>query len=163
SLPELLHAVDAAAGAVFLVSDDNSHVELAHSIGFDDSLVASARRFPTSSTTRLAAAIRQHDLLAIDSGVATLFDGEQLSSDPHRTAHRSAIAVPMVAGGRTIGAILLTFTNRRVVEDDEGEFLRSAGHHTAQAFERARLYDAAERARAEAEAFRARADSELRE
>ena len=71
--------------------------------------------------------------------------------------------VPLIAAGRAIGAVALSIQHARTIEGDEREFLLTAGRHTAQALDRARLYETAERARAEAEALRVRADSELRE
>ncbi len=62
-----------------------------------------------------------------------------------------------------MGAVVLTFKEHRAFAGDEHQFLLTAGSRTAQALERARLYEITERARAEAEDFRARADLELRE
>jgi signal transduction histidine kinase/ActR/RegA family two-component response regulator len=162
-LPELLHAIEAAAGAVFLVSDDGSACELAHAIGFGNAFTARVRRVPLVSTTLLANVIRYHELVVAESGAAAVFNDPKLSSDRDLNEHRGAVVVPLAAAGRTIGTIFLTFRGARPIEGDERDFLLSAGRHTAQALDRARLYEAAERSRAEAEAFRAQADSELRE
>jgi signal transduction histidine kinase/ActR/RegA family two-component response regulator len=133
SLPELLHVTDAAAGAVFVIADDGSGLELAHAVGYASPPAVSKAPVPDAMGSR--------DL----------------------TCHEREVAIPLIAAGRPIGVVVLNFSSAPSLDDDEREFLLSAGLHTARALDRARLYEWANRARAEAEALRALADGELRE
>ena len=163
SLPALLHAVDATAGAVFLISDDGSECELADAVGHDNWRAASAHRLPVAVDSPLTEAIRRRELVVVESPPPA-FEAAQV---PHATAapgwRQGDVVVPLIAAGRAIGAVALSIQHARTIEGDEREFLLTAGRHTAQALDRARLYETAERARAEAEALRVRANSELRE
>jgi GAF domain-containing protein len=149
-LPELLHAVDAAAGAAYLVSDDGSECELWHVVGFAARPASSSHPLPAS----LAGAIRRRELVIAESPPAQ--DGDQF-------LHQGDVVVPLVDDGPAIGAVALRIQPAHTVTDDECEFLLSAGRHTAQALVRAKLYETAERARGEAEALRVQAAAELRE
>ena len=130
-LPELLHATEAAAGAVF-VADEGIGFELAHAVGYANP--------PSASKAALQDAIRSRDV----------------------ALHEREVVIPLIAD-RPIGAVVLNLPGAKRVDDDEREFLLSAGRHMARALDRARLYEWANRARAEAEALRALADGELRE
>src|SRR6185295_9604753 len=66
-LPDLLHAVDAAAGAVFLISDDGGECELADAVGDDQRWADLARRFPVASGSPITEAIRRRELIVIES------------------------------------------------------------------------------------------------
>jgi signal transduction histidine kinase/CheY-like chemotaxis protein len=136
-LPELLDAVDATAGAAYLISDDGSECAPCYVVGYDGPQAGSPRPRPAS----LADAIRRRELVIVESDVI----------------------VPLIDDGPAIGAVALRIRPARTVTDDERELLLSAGRHTAQALDRARLYETAERARGEAEALRVQAASELRE
>jgi signal transduction histidine kinase/ActR/RegA family two-component response regulator len=145
-LPELLHAVDAAAGAVFLISDggNGSDCELVHEVGYRDQ-AGSAQPVPSA----LAEAIRRGELV-VESPAG--HGGEAVD-----------LVVPLVDSGLAIGSVVLRLPAVRTIEGEAREFLLSAGRHTAQALVRARFYETAERARDEAEAYRVQAASELRE
>ena len=70
SLPALLHAVDATAGAVFLISDDGSECELVDAVGHDHGRAASAHRLPMSVDSPLTEAIRRRELVVVESSPA---------------------------------------------------------------------------------------------
>ena len=146
-LPDLLQAVDATAAAAYLISDDGSECALWHVVGYDGRQAGSPLTHPAS----LAGAIRRREPVIVDSSPAQ--DGEAARD----------VVVPLIDNGPAIGAVALRIQSDRTVTDDELEFLLSAGRHTAQALDRARMYETAERARGEAEAFRVQAASELRE
>ncbi len=147
SLAELLHAVAADGGAIFLIGDDGNHGERAYSMGDAAERVLEPEVFLLDSNTLVRDAARRRELIVVGSD----------------RAPRLSIGVPMLAGNRAIGVVTLLFAEPRIVNDDEREFLLTAGRHTAQALDRARLYEAADRARNEAEAFKVQADAELRE
>ena len=163
SLPELLHAVEARAGALFLTSEDGSECQLAHAVGYGDTAAAAAQRWPLASESPLAEAVLRRELVVIESSPGKLRVPAPLSGSPFLEFHDGDVVAPLIAGTKAIGAIVFAAAPARSFGEDDREFLMRAGRHTAQALERARLYDSAERARADAEAQRVRADSELRE
>jgi signal transduction histidine kinase/ActR/RegA family two-component response regulator len=162
-LPEFLHATQASAGVIVVTSDDGSISELAHLVGYSESVAARAKPIPISSRTPVADAIRRRELVVLRSDPLRAAKYPDIALEPWLDGVGAMIAIPLVASSRAIGAVTLTFHEPHQAEEDEREFLANAGRHTAQALDRARLYDAAERARKEAEALRVRADLELRE
>jgi signal transduction histidine kinase/ActR/RegA family two-component response regulator len=162
-LPEFLHAVDAAAGAVYLISDDGTACELVQKVGYPELRVSSATRFPFDSDSSLNDAFRRRELVVVGVPVARRIDAAGASSETFPDLVEGDIVLPLVATGRAIGAVLLNLPQGRALDGDERDRLLSAGRHTAQALERARLYETAERGRAEAEALRAHADGALQE
>jgi K+-sensing histidine kinase KdpD/ActR/RegA family two-component response regulator len=147
TLPELLHAVEADGGAIFLIADDGSQAERVLSIGEAGDGGPPTPSFPLASHALVRDTARRRELVVVQSDAPP----------------RLKVGVPLVAGNRAVGVITLLFAESCTVADDEREFLLAAGRHTAHAVDRARLYEVADRARTEAEAFRVRADAELRE
>jgi K+-sensing histidine kinase KdpD/ActR/RegA family two-component response regulator len=158
-LPELLHAVDATAGAVLLIADDGSECELAHAIGYADRPVEPGHKFTVTAASPLADAIRRRELVAATLAV----EAAPASGEQRPWVREGDVVVPLIAAGRVIGAVIVNILPPRLVDSEESQFLLKAGRHTAQALDRARLYETAERARTEAEGLRVRADTELRE
>jgi signal transduction histidine kinase/ActR/RegA family two-component response regulator len=161
-LPDLLHAVDAKAGAVFLISEDGGECVLAAAVGYDHRHAGLAGRFPVASGSPITEAIRRRELIIVESTPAAGAP-EQAPVDRFLEFRPGDVVVPLVATGRALGAVALSIQHARTIGGDEREFLLAAGRHTAQALDRAQLYETAERARVEAEALRVRADSELHE
>ncbi|MGE3285638.1 MAG: SpoIIE family protein phosphatase [Pseudonocardia sp.] len=66
---------------------------------------------------------------------------------PHLTEHHAVtgnealMALPMLVGGRVVGALAASFATRRTFDPDEQQFARTVCAHAAQAFERAALAD----------------------
>jgi signal transduction histidine kinase/ActR/RegA family two-component response regulator len=163
SLPDLLHAAAAEAGAIALVCDNDQRCEIAHAIGYDDATLQRGMTRPTASNSVVAEAMRHRDLIVVDTRESRGSDSRARALDPLLDASRGAVAIPLTAAGRALGAVAMSLLHARAVDGEEREFLLSAGRHIAQALDRARLYEEAEQARSEAEALRSRADAALRE
>lgn len=160
-LPELLHGFGAAAGAVAVAGARDAEFEVAHAIGYQDVGEVVGYRASLPSKTLLTEAIRRHELMGRrDRGDR---DAASMLVDPFLDAYEAAVVLPLLTGGRAIGAVAFSFNKPHTFAEQEREFLLDSGRRTAQALERARLYEMAERARVEAEDYRARADIELRE
>ncbi len=71
-----------------------------------------------------------------------------------RAGWRLVVSVPLMAKGRTLGAINLVSRTRRAVTPDEFNLLAAIGQQVGVAVENARLYEEAERAAAAAERSR---------
>src|SRR6266540_114387 len=95
----------------------------------------------------------------VRTGKAIWLDGaEEIAQRyPHLEAARAATeeaawaVVPLLASGRTLGALVATFAEPRRLEPDDRTFVRLVAQPCAQALERARLFEEASRSRMEAE------------
>lgn len=159
---ELVHALDATAGAAIVVGAD-SRPSVAHAIGYDPPPAPLEGSLPPGVRLPIAESIRRQELVTIESRRQRASDFPRSTAGDFLAAYEAAVVVPLVVGNRAIGAVALSFDRRRRFEDGEHVLLLAAGRQAAQALERARGYERAERARAEGEAFRVRADAELRE
>ena len=162
-LPELLHAAEASAGALILVSEDGTECHQVHALGYGDGVAASGQSWTLSSESPLARAILRRELLVVESPPPQPPGRAGADVGPLLDFNQGDVIVPLIAAGPAIGAAVFRMAQARTIDDDERGLLLRAGRHTAQALDRARGYETAERARAEAEALRVRADSELRE
>lgn len=149
-----IRALNAKAGTVTLIRK-GVDLEIVGAFGYHESLVSQWRRFPLASATPIGEAVRTGALVLVESP-------EQ--RDEHYPSLRGAsptsgqawAAIPLIVEGRVIGALGLSFAERRSFNTDEQAMMRALAHHCAQALERARLYDAERQARAAAEAAQQR-------
>jgi signal transduction histidine kinase/ActR/RegA family two-component response regulator len=160
-IPEFLHAVEAAAGALVLVREGGRTGEIARLVGVED--VSTRSRFPLSAYPSLAHVAGRIVIAAFEAPVSSTPGGGRVAALDRLAAYRTAVAVPLVTAGRAVGIIVLALEDGRNLDADERDLLMIAGRRTAEALARAEAYESAERARLDAEAFRARADVELRE
>ena len=162
-LTELLHWFAAAAGAVVLADYDEPRYEVAHAIGYADPLRMSPEHFSSAARSLVTRAIRDQELIVIESRAARDARFADLAADHLFAAHEAAAVLPLLIASRAIGVVILSFEAARTFDPGERVLMLSASRHIAQAFLRARTYERAEQARAEGQAFRVRAGAELRE
>lgn len=162
-LSELLHAVGAAAGALALINDDGSSLEIVQAMGYADSVVDTPNSVPLASKTLLTEGARRQKPLTFTSQEDRRATFPDLCVDSVLADGEGAIVMPLLMSGRAIGAVAFSFEHPHAADNEEQEFLVRAMQRTAQAVDRARQYELVEHARADAEAFRVRADIELRE
>ncbi len=123
-----LAALGAAAGAVALLSEDGTELVPLHAVG------RPAARLPLSCDAPAAAAVRERSLVAGAS-----------------TGDGATVALPLLAGGRAVGALEITLPAGRALGEPDRAFLLTLAGLGAQAVERARLGEAARAAPAGAE------------
>ncbi len=153
---EGVEALGASAGTLCLLDEESGELEVVRSVGLPDSLVDAWRRFPLRADVPLAEAVRtgQPVLLTSHGEFAARYPGM-----PTLLKHEAWAAVPLLAGGRALGGIGLSFAVPRGFAEEERDFLLAVGRQCAGTLERARLYERERRARDEAEAAsRARDD-----
>src|SRR6185503_15168487 len=148
SIPEFLHALDATAGLVAVVSGDGKHALVSGAVGFDPPLEP---RLPLSldSDTLLGRAFTDRELHAYrpaERGNAILLE----DSTPLHGPGGVTMIAPLVAGGRTVALLGVGFETDRVLSSDEREFLVAGARRTAEALVRADQYETAQRARNDA-------------
>jgi hypothetical protein len=163
ALGELLHTLDATAGAVVIV-DPESGASIAHAVGYDVALIAAPINLADAApATPILEALRRNEIVTVESRAARAAKFPTRSPEDFLAAYHAAAVIPLVAANRTLGVIAMSFAAARAFGPEEETLMFAAGRHTAQALARARLYEQAEQARAEGEAFRVRADADLRE
>jgi PAS domain S-box-containing protein len=126
----------ADAGALGLLGEDE--FVLLHDRGYDRATVSALRRFPITHPGPVAEAVRRGEPVVVND-VPEWRRWPELAGLPHRFA--AAAAVPLIAAGRTLGAIALSFREARTLRAADRAFLLALADQAAQALDRARLYE----------------------
>lgn len=148
-------ALGARAGSVALLTDEGKTLGIVAHAGYPPTLIERWQKFPVSSTTPLGDAMLSHQLIFLGSRREAI-ERYPLLARELTVGQGSWVAVPLQLEGRAIGALGLSFSRERALSAEEHEFILALSGQFAQAFERARLYEAESRARAQAEAARQR-------
>ena len=134
-------SLGANAGAIFVLSDDGSSIDMTHARGYSGDL--------TQGLVRLTGATASQVARVIATGNAVWAEA------PHALADSVGLAraiVPLMLADRVIGAIELSFDGPTVFEVEDRDLLLALAAQCAQALERARLLEAERHARAAADA-----------
>lgn len=141
-------ALAAHAGSVAMLKD--AHLEIISTANYSESTVASWRQIPLDADVPLAVCIRENQPVWIcrrrDLNAAYPQIGQFAADNAHAWA-----ALPLIVDGRPVGVLGLSFPSERTFDADERALLETLAGHSAQALERARLFEAEAKARAEAE------------
>ncbi|MGE5362452.1 MAG: ATP-binding protein [Bacteroidales bacterium] len=161
-LQEALYALQADAGALLLLGEDQQLAHLQRAVGYPPETSGRWRSVSLAAGGPMADAVTRRScvLLASDDPLADQY-GEQAAG--FCAGYQATAVVPLVVGGRAIGLLRLDFARTCPFGADERQFLAAIAPRAAQALDRATQYEAAQHARAEAERERARADEELAE
>jgi hypothetical protein len=160
ALQEPLHALEATAAVMFLVSADGARAEVARAIGFSDD--APPRLISLKEKSPVADAVGRGAPVLLE---LPLERSGEYAPAAARGGHSYAAlaAIPLLVGSRVVALAQFQFdTPRRFSEDDRGYF-EGLGARAAQALDRTWQYEFALRARADAETQRSRADQEITE
>jgi PAS domain-containing protein len=156
----VLPALGAEAGVVALLDADEMLTVIRVS-GALTGAVHEGQRLPLATTTALSEAVRRAAVLIFESREARLarFPGMADAEQRSEIAVGAAVALPLLAGTRAIGALGITFAADRSFTDDERTFLDIVAQQCGQALDRARRFDDAQREIA----ARTTVEAELRE
>ncbi len=150
ALEHVRGALGARNGAVWVTGGDGA-ANLVRAAGFaPEQVIPPAARHPIPQTLRTAEPVwleSRGERAARYPDLGAPATGDEIS----------VACLPMKVKGQVIGAMSFTLSGERAFTPDERSFLLVAVRHTAQALERARLYEAERRARAEAVAAGERA------
>jgi PAS domain S-box-containing protein len=157
-------ALGASAGAMYLVNVDGDTLDLVRQSGYDDDDWPDEWcHMPIDAALAMPEAARTGRPVFVESEPD--WQSRFGEAGPLQSLHgsRAWAALPLVAEGRVLGALGLSFHQRRRValgdttrfDGDARRFMVALAHQCAQAAERARLYQAERHARAEAEAANA--------
>jgi len=142
-LSEGLKVLQADAGGISLLHADESVLELIGHAGYLEEATNDWNRFPLSLDTPITDAVRQ-------GRAVFLSDTEFRDQYPHihqlhAPAFQSAAVLPLLIGGRAIGALSLSFCSDRSFSADEQAFLSTIADQCAPALDRSRLYQELQR------------------
>ena len=156
-------ALGASAGAMYLVNTDGDALDLVRQRGYGHDWPHTWRHVPIDAALPLPEAVRSGQPVFVESELDWSSRFEEVGPLRELEGSRAWAALPLVAEGRVLGALGLSFHERRRVavdstvhfDSDARRFMVALAQQCAQAAERARLYQAEHHARAEAEAANA--------
>ena len=146
--------VGASSGAVCLLTDDGSHLEVVRHVGYPPGSVERFRTVPIDAPLPTTEALRLGEAVLVGSQDERDARFPALRGVP--VANQSFAVVPLVVGGRGTGTIALGWAERRQFDDHDRAFLTALGQQAAQALDRAAFHEA-EQQRALRQSFLAEA------
>lgn len=144
-----LEALGARSGALALLSDDGTRLEIVRSAGYREELMGEWRSFALADPVPMSDSVRNRELILLESRADRDLNYPIFAGSP--TPNNAFACVPLVVEERVLGGLAFSFSEERPFEEMERSFLLSIGQLTAQALERARLYESELDARARAE------------
>ena len=150
-LGEGVAALGATGGGILLADGDG--LSVAGTVGYDATIVARLRHEALDAELPAAHAVRTGESVWLETVEERNERFPGLVGFEPRTI--AMCAVPLVAGGRILGALRFSFEDRRLFDDDERQFLIALAAETAEALQRARLLQSERDARRRLEHERA--------
>jgi GAF domain-containing protein/anti-sigma regulatory factor (Ser/Thr protein kinase) len=139
-LTEGVKAAEARAGAIGVVSQDGTSVELLAQRGYDASAVTGWSSFPLEAKVPMSDVIRTGEPLFLTS-VQERNERYPMFSDRGQQNH-ALVVVPLAVEGRVFGAMSLSFDREIEFEPERREMKLTLARQAAQALARSRLYAA---------------------
>jgi PAS domain S-box-containing protein len=149
---EAIAAIGADAGLIVLLSPDGTMLEVMESRGYDQAQVEQWRRFPLDLDVPLAEAVRTGQPVIVSTPEERDHQYPVIATSSLAIRYPASISVPLIAEGRSFGALGLSFGAPLEVTAEDKELLLAVARQCAQAVRRAVLFDAEAVARASAEA-----------
>jgi PAS domain S-box-containing protein len=134
-------ALNAQAGWIALLTDDESALEMVASVGYRPELEEAYRTLPMSLVNPTVDAVRHARAMWLASADAVAASYPDLDQDYRRTGFEAMAIMPLMAGGRAVGILALNFEARRSFDSGDRGLLTTMAGQCSQALERARLYD----------------------
>ncbi|HYO64496.1 MAG TPA: GAF domain-containing protein [Archangium sp.] len=157
-LDKAVRALEAIGGSIGLLSKDGQWFEMLEAHGHRDEELRDWTRFPADSPVMFRQAVATRAPVLYETVEHFLADYPQWKESALKAGHGAFATLPLVAEGQVLGAMGLTFPERRAFSPEEVAFMRVLAGQCTQALERSRLYDAEQRARAEAHLHLTRLD-----
>jgi PAS domain S-box-containing protein len=151
-----VRAVGAAGGSLGLLSEDGQWFDMLETTGYAEEEVRGWKHFPADSPVMYRDVVRTGAPVFYESLEAVLVDYPWWRGHAEVEDYGAFASLPLLAEGRPLGAIGLSFRRSHGFREDERAWMLVVAGHCAQALERARLYDAELRARTAAQVALAR-------
>ena len=142
----------ASAASVALLSDDRTELITLHSEEYPEPVAEAWRSFPVNAGLCWTEALRTEELVFVSSfgeWQARFPASASLGAD---CGFASLAALPLMVDDSPIGVLMFHFVAPVSFDPEYRAVLVAVAHHSAQAIDRARLYDSAQQARIDAEA-----------
>ncbi|HZG66672.1 MAG TPA: PAS domain-containing protein, partial [Herpetosiphonaceae bacterium] len=149
-------AMGGYAGAVVLLSKDDTHFQLAGQVGYPDQLVQALQRPLAEAPPPITAVVQRQAPVLLDCREIAERYPDLAGACGESNAYVALL--PLVVGdadggdeAAVLGVLTLSFCHGHPLDDKERAFLAALAAQCAQALERARLYEAERQARTEAQ------------
>jgi PAS domain S-box-containing protein len=143
-------AVGATAGSLALLDADGKQLELVGSTGFTQS-IQQWSRFPVDAPVPLATSVRTGQPVFLESAEERAARFPAVLSLSADLVTQASACLPLLIGGRAIGALGLSFDRPGGFSTEDRDFLASLAQQCSQSLDRAWLFAAERRARNDAE------------
>ncbi|MEH1955594.1 hybrid sensor histidine kinase/response regulator [Nostoc sp.] len=141
-------ALGASSVFVALLTQNGTELEIVRTVGEQQEIVDSSRRFSINPSAPLAEAVRTKQPIWQPT---TTKVAPNLAQEYAQSNYGAGISIPLIIEGRAIGGMSLAFTEIQKFNQDDQAFMLALAQQCAQAMERARLYEAEQTARKAAE------------
>ena len=136
------------ASACSLVRRDGDELSIVHAEGYPQGMIEHWRSFPLTANVPIADAIRRGEIVVVESAEEMR---RRFPEVRRAREHESWLAVPVVAGGRTLGALGLSFSGARTISETDRAFALALGRQAGQALARSLLHEQEHESRMTAE------------
>ncbi|MEH2163815.1 MAG: PAS domain S-box protein [Nostoc sp.] len=144
-------ALEATGGSVVLLAEGNTTLKVVQAIGYPQTLINTWATFPITSPNQIAETVRTGQPIFLENLAAMIARYPDLANVVTVMGNNSWASIPLIAEGKVIGALGLSFTTGQIFNKEEQGFMLTLGQQCAQAIARAQLYEAEKTARAQAE------------
>jgi serine phosphatase RsbU (regulator of sigma subunit) len=145
TLAEVVDAVGAEQGTVWQLSEDGHAVHLIGARGFSDDELAAHRQIALRDPRMVPDAIRTRAPVVFDAAADADAAYPDYGGGFVARGLESVLAVPLTAGGRAVGGLLLSAVRPHAFGADERALTAALAAQAGQALERARLFEAERR------------------
>jgi serine phosphatase RsbU (regulator of sigma subunit)/anti-sigma regulatory factor (Ser/Thr protein kinase) len=141
TVSEIVGAVDATAGALAVVAEEQRQLVRLARVGYETDDTTLWLDVPLDVQTPATRAIsrRSPRLYETRDELARLFP--DAAAGFARAGHESFLFLPLVVGGRPTGVIAVSWAERTSLSDEDRRFVETLASQAAQALERARRYE----------------------
>jgi PAS domain S-box-containing protein len=136
-----LLAVGADAGAVYVLSENTSELELVAQVGYSTEVIGAHLRTSLDRPGPMMEAFASGDLVVAKSGEELAERWPRLAAAQRRTGDQTTVAAPFEVGGSTGGVIYVAFRQQMTLTEPDLDIVRTLARQCGQALERARLYE----------------------
>lgn len=155
-LLQAIEALEADAGSVVVVTDDETRLERVSTRGYPGDTLQRFGPYSISDHFPATEALQSGNPIWISSHVEWEQQYPELAGIQSSLGFSAAACIPLMAQGRKLGLLVLSFRRALDHNQEDQAFALTLAQQCAQALDRSRLYAAERAARAQAEADRGR-------
>ncbi|MEH2237642.1 PAS domain S-box protein [Nostoc sp.] len=144
-------ALEATAGSVVLLAQGGTTLKIVQAIGYPQSVIDIWASFPITAPNQIAETVRTRAPIFLENLAAMIAKYPNLADVVTLTGNNAWASIPLIAEGKVIGALGLSFTTEQIFNEEYRAFMLTLGQQCGQAIARAQLYEAEKTARAQAE------------